>query len=134
MAGLMPNWGSRSLAVRTIPYITAKFGVMGFSEGLYTYLRPKSIMVSVLCPRGVATNFRSNIRYAVDDSQQNNDTKSRVETEFKAPSDSDMGDIMEPDDVAQIIVKAIKEERFLILTHPGSRERLMERGQDLLNL
>jgi short-subunit dehydrogenase len=36
-------------------YITSKFGVVGFSEGLYAYLRPKGIMVSVLCPGGVLT-------------------------------------------------------------------------------
>lgn len=135
IAGLIPGWGSPSLEVKTIPYITSKFGVVGFSKSLYTYLRPKGIMVSVLCPGGVSTNFQSNIRYAAnDDSQQIAETKSRVENKFETPSDIDVGDMMGPDDVAQIIIKAMKKKSFLILTHPESRKRLMERGRDLLNL
>ena len=127
MGGLIPDWGSPTLATKTIPYITAKFGVVGFSEGLHGYLRPKGIMVSVLCPGGVLTNFQSNVRYAHEE-PQNNDTK------LKTPDDVDKGEMMKPDEVARIVVKAIKERRFLILTHPGSRERLLERGQDLLSL
>jgi NAD(P)-dependent dehydrogenase (short-subunit alcohol dehydrogenase family) len=57
-----------------------------------------------------------------------------VEADFKISGDSDTGDVMGPDEVAQIIVKAIKEKNFLILTHPSSRDRLLERGQDLLSL
>jgi len=134
IAGLIPDWGSPSLAVKTIPYITSKFGVLGFSESLYTYLRPKGIMVSVLCPGGVSTNFQSNIRHAADDWQQDNDIKSQVEAGAEATGNSDLGDMMEPDEVAQIIINSIKKEYFLILTHPNSRERLVERGQYLLNL
>jgi NAD(P)-dependent dehydrogenase (short-subunit alcohol dehydrogenase family) len=126
IAGLIPGWVSLSFAAKNIPYIISKFGVVGFSESLYAYLRPKGIMVSVLCPGGVSTNFQSNVRHVADDSQQ------IVETE--TPGDIDVGDMMEPDEVAQIIIKAIKEKSFLILTHPGSRERLMERGRYLLNL
>jgi NAD(P)-dependent dehydrogenase (short-subunit alcohol dehydrogenase family) len=134
LGGILPNWGSSLLEAKTIPYITSKFGVFGFSESLYVYLYPKGIMVSVLCPGGVSTNFQSNIRHVADDGQQNNDIKSGVETGLEAPSDHDMGDIMEPDDVAQIIIKAMKEKKFLILTHAGSPERVMEQGQYLLSL
>jgi NAD(P)-dependent dehydrogenase (short-subunit alcohol dehydrogenase family) len=134
VAGLIPDWVSLSFAAKNIPYITSKFGVVGFSESLYAYLRPKGIMVSVLCPGGVSTNFQSSVRHAIVDSQQSVDTKSWVENKFKTPTDIDVGDMMGSDDVAQIIIKAMKEKSFLILTHPGSRERLMERGRDLLNL
>jgi len=125
LGGLLPDWGSSLLEAKTIPYITSKFGVFGFSESLYIYLRPKGIMVSVLCPGGVSTNFQLNVRHVADDSQQ------IVETE--TPGDI-YGGIIKPDDVAQIIIKAMEEKSFLILTHPGSRERLMERGRYLLNL
>jgi NAD(P)-dependent dehydrogenase (short-subunit alcohol dehydrogenase family) len=127
MGGLIPDWGSPTLAAKTIPYVTAKFGVVGFSEGLHGYLLPRGIKVSVLCPGGVLTNFQSNVRYAHGE-QQNKDAK------LKAPDDVDKGEMMEPDEVAQIVVKGIKERRFLILTHPGSRDRLLERGHNLLSL
>lgn len=134
LAGILPTWGSPSLAVNTIPYITSKFGVVGFSESLHAYLYPKGIMVSVLCPGAVSTNFLSNIRFVADSSQQTVDTKTSISNDFEKPEEIDAGAVMEPDDVARIVVKAMTEKRFLVLTHPGSREGLIERGQYLLNL
>ena len=51
-----------------IPYIGAKYAVMGITEGLYLYLRPKGVGVSVLCPGLVSTNISENIRtVGIDD-------------------------------------------------------------------
>ncbi len=134
LAGVLPTWGSPALAVNTIPYITSKFGVVGFSESLRAYLYPKGIMVSVLCPGGVYTNFLSNIRFISDSPQMAVDAKPSTGEDAEKPDEIDAGAIMQPDDVAQIVVKAMKEKKFLILTHPGSREGILERGQYLINL
>lgn len=134
LAGVLPTWGSPSLAINTIPYITSKFGVVGFSESLHTYLYPKGIMVSVLCPGAVSTNFISNIRFVSDSAQQTVDTQSSVGNDSETPEEMDAGAVMEPDDVAKIVVEAMREKRFLILTHPGSQEGVLERGRYLLNL
>ena len=134
LAGILPTWGSQALAVYTIPYITTKFGVMGFSESLRTYVNPRGITVSVLCPGYVSTNFVSNIRFIPDDPHENADAASSPVNDIEKPADIDAGAMMEPDEVARIVIEAMKEKRFLILTHPDSREGLIERGQYLLDL
>jgi NAD(P)-dependent dehydrogenase (short-subunit alcohol dehydrogenase family) len=134
IAGIVPTWGSQALAVFTIPYITTKFGVVGFSESLRTYLNPKGINVSVLCPGYVSTNFVSNIRFIPDSPQQDVDTTSPTGNDLEKPEDVDAGAMMEPDDVAQILVEAMSEKRFVVFTHPGSKEGLIERGRYLLSL
>ncbi|MEJ2739256.1 MAG: SDR family NAD(P)-dependent oxidoreductase [Dehalococcoidia bacterium] len=134
LAGILPTWGSQALAVYTIPYITTKFGVMGFSESLRTYVNPRGITVSALCPGYVSTNFVSNIRFIPDDPHENADAASSPANDIEKPEDIDAGAMMEPDEVARIVIEAMKEKRFLILTHPDSREGLIERGQYLLDL
>ena len=134
LAGIVPTWGSQALAVYTIPYITTKFGVVGFSESLRTYVNPRGISVSVLCPGYVSTNFESNIRFIPDDTQEDGDAASSPGNYSEKPEDIDAGAMMEPDDVARIVVEAMREKRFLIFTHADSREGLLERGQYLLNL
>ena len=117
------------LAIRNIPYSTAKFGVVGFSEGLFGYLRPQGIMVSVLCPGMVTTNLGFNSRYVGSD-QEIADMKVMVEEMF----DINTPGVIESDDVAQIVVKAMKEKRFFIFTHPEIQAALMSRGQDMKKL
>lgn len=117
------------LAIRNIPYSTSKFGVVGFSEGLYGYLCPKGIMVSVLCPAFVATNIGFNSRYVGSDQEIAN-----MEVEGEEMFNIDTPGVIESDDVAQIVVKAMKEKRFFILTHPEVQEGLLSRGQDMQKL
>ena len=118
-----------SIAIEGIAYGTAKFGVVGFSEGLFGYLRPKGIMVSVLCPGMVTTNLGFNSRYVGSD-QEIADMKVKVEEMFNINTPG----LIESDDVAQITVKAMKEKRFLILTHPEVQAALLSRGQDMEKL
>ena len=117
------------LAIRNIPYSTAKFGVVGFSEGLYGYLRPKGIMVSVLCPGMVTTNLGFSSRYVGSD-QEIADMNVEGEEMFNINTPG----VIESDDVAQIVVKAMKEKRFFILTHQEVQAHLKSRGQDIEKL
>ncbi len=47
-----------------IPYITSKFGAYGLSEGLFAYLTPHGVGVSVLCPGLVTTNLAETARFS----------------------------------------------------------------------
>jgi hypothetical protein len=76
----------------------------------------------------VSTNLHFHTRYVGDDPKEINNLKLEGEKLYKAP------DVIEPDDVAQIVVKAMKEKRFLILTHPEVQAHLMNRGQDMQKL
>ena len=50
-AGLLPYGFDR------LPYTTTKHAIVGLSESLALYLRPRGIGVSCLCPAGVVTNI-----------------------------------------------------------------------------
>src|SRR5581483_676889 len=56
MAGLLALTGPGA------PYVASKFAVVGLSEALALYVRPRGIGVSVLCPAAVATNLAENGR------------------------------------------------------------------------
>ena len=102
-----------------IPYIGAKFAVMGITEGLYLYLRPKGIGVSVLCPGLVATNISENIRtVGIDDPRWTN-FPAHMQRQISA------------EEVGETVVTSIQEEKFLILTHDEDKEWVMNHGRDL---
>jgi len=123
MAGLVA-YEPQPFAARNIAYSTSKFGVVGFSQGLYGYLRPKGIMVSAFCPFWVATNLGSNTSY-LPDTKRRADMKSEWEEMLKG-----LG-AQTPDEVAQILINGMQENRFLILTHQGIKESLKNSGQDI---
>src|SRR5438067_2746036 len=54
MAGLFALTGPGA------PYVASKFAVVGLSEALALYLRPRGLGVSVLCPGAVDTNLGEN--------------------------------------------------------------------------
>lgn len=103
----------------SIPYITSKFGTYGFSEGLYVYLKPQGIGVSVLCPGLVNSNFGESARFA-----GLTDPTGWVHLpEDMVPIDAEL--------VGPIVADAVAAERFLIYTHPEDEARLSERHTDL---
>ncbi|MBN1368226.1 MAG: SDR family NAD(P)-dependent oxidoreductase [Dehalococcoidales bacterium] len=115
------------LAPTNIPYITSKHGVTGFSEAIYGYLRPKGIMVSLLCPGMVDTKIGDNSRY-VGSNREVSEMKGGGESLFSAPG------VMSPDDLAQMLIKGMNENKFLIITHQEIMDALTARGQNMKKL
>jgi NAD(P)-dependent dehydrogenase (short-subunit alcohol dehydrogenase family) len=103
----------------SIPYITSKFGAYGFTEGLYTYLKPQGVGVSVLCPGLINSNFGETARFAGLD-----DPSGWV----NLPEDMRM---IDAEEVGPIVADAIAEDRFLIYTHPEDEQRHIERRADI---
>ena len=56
-AGLFPYGFDR------LPYTTTKHAIVGLSESLAVYLRPRGIGVSCFCPAGVMTNIMEQITF-----------------------------------------------------------------------
>ena len=56
-AGLLPYGFDR------LPYTATKHAVVGLSEALALYLRPRGVGVSCVCPAGVATNIVEQIAF-----------------------------------------------------------------------
>lgn len=103
----------------SIPYITSKFGAYGFTEGLYTYLKPQGVGVSVVCPGLINSNFGENARFSGID-----DPAGWVHL----PEDMRMIDATE---VGPIVADGVVADRFLIYTHPEDEQRHIERRADI---
>lgn len=113
MGGLIT--GSHSEAV----YMTAKHGVVALSEGLQDQLASVSdkVKCSVLCPAFVTSNVFDNY-----ESLRPEKVKSHLATEagrqMVAGMKHFLGTGMPAREAGEIVLQAIREERFYILTHP----------------
>lgn len=117
-AGLVPNEGLG-------PYCVAKYGVVALAEVLAREMRPHNIGVSVLCPMRVATNIGNSERNrpaelggpAASPAVQNQDESNR----------NLAGRVLDVDDVAAQVIKAIVANRLYILPHEESRKSIRRR-------
>ena len=113
MGGLIT--GSHSEAV----YMTAKHGVVALSEGLQDQLASVSdkVKCSVLCPAFVTSDVFDNY-----ESLRPENVKSHLATEsgrqMVAGMKHFLGTGMPAREAGEIVLQAIREERFYILTHP----------------
>ena len=96
-AGLLSQIGSA-------PYSLTKHAAVAFAEWLSITYGNRGIRVSCLCPQGVNTNM---LRGA--DEVNNGTSRNVVRT---------AGAVLEPEQVAEVVVQVISDETFLILPHP----------------
>lgn len=89
------------------PYAATKAAALSFAEHLAIAYADEGIRVSALCPQGVRTPM--------------------LESD---PSGFLDRDAMEPEEVAEVVLDALREERFLVLPHPEVAEYSARRGQD----
>jgi NAD(P)-dependent dehydrogenase (short-subunit alcohol dehydrogenase family) len=106
------------------PYIASKFGVVGFSEALALYARPRGIGVSVLCPGSVDTNLAETGR-----SIGMTPEREAAETAIAQTIQGDR--LQQPADVAEAVAEAVEQDRFLILPDPEQLPLIVRRAQDL---
>jgi NAD(P)-dependent dehydrogenase (short-subunit alcohol dehydrogenase family) len=109
------------------PYTTAKFGVLGLSQNLHFELAATThgrVGVSVLIPGLTRTQIFSSVRNrppAVPESPPSS---------FRETSRAEIAkvwdDALDPDDVASIVVEAVRAQRFYILTHPDEAFDMVE--------
>lgn len=101
------------------PYIGTKFAVVGLSEVLRHQLTDAGVPigVSVLCPGTVKTNLGVNSNRF----RPSGTTSARTPDATEAP--------ISPDEVAAIVLQAIRDDRFWILTHPEYRELVVQRAR-----
>jgi NAD(P)-dependent dehydrogenase (short-subunit alcohol dehydrogenase family) len=105
------------------PYIASKFAVVGLSEALALYARPRGIGVSVLCPGGVETNLNDTRRSV-------GMTPEREAAEFAQASTVQGNTIMTPEQIGDVVVAAVEQNRFFILAEPAHHETLVRRTAD----
>ncbi len=101
-AGLLTSTGSA-------PYAVTKHAAIGLAEWLSITYGDQGIKVSALCPMGVKTR--------------------RLENADGGGSFLREG-ALEPELVAEAVIKGLEEERFLILPHPEVAEFMMRKATD----
>jgi len=110
------------------PYTTSKFAVLAASECLELELLAagEQIGVSVLCPGVIATNMceAERNRPAVVPSTADDPLRQQILGELRRLV-VDVG--MDPADVATMVVEAIRERRFFVLTHSAEAFAAVDR-------
>ena len=87
---------------------------MAFAEWLALTYGDQGIRVSALCPQGVRTPL------LVDG----------LEDHLAAKTVAAAGKILEPDEVADVVVAGLDAEKFLILPHPEVAEHMRRKATD----
>ncbi len=104
-AGLLTQIGSMA-------YSMTKAAAISLAEWLAISHHHQGIRFSVLCPQAVATNIVANSPQNAMAAQAGGDDKG-----FEGGVASGDG-VLDPADVAQLCLQAIRDEQFLILPHP----------------
>ncbi len=107
-AGLLTQIGSAA-------YSVSKHGAVAFAEWLSVTYGDQGVKVSVLCPMGVNTPML---------------TAGDEQAEQAAAVVGTAGAIIEPEQVADAVVEALREERFLVLPHPEVLEFFRRKAAD----
>lgn len=94
-AGLLAQIGSG-------PYSVTKHAAVAFAEWLSITYGDRGVRVSCLCPQGVNTDMLTG-----------GDLGARGAGDVVRAA----GDVLEPDEVAEVVARAVVDERFLILPH-----------------
>lgn len=109
-AGLLSQFGS-------LHYAVTKHAAVSLAEWIAITHGHQGIRVSVLCPQAVHTRITDN-----------SPDKDRMDGDLSVAS----GDgVLEPEDVAGVVVEAMREERFHILPHAEVGEYVKRKGADV---
>jgi len=98
-----------------LPYVATKHALVGLTESLALYLCPRGIGVTCLCPSGVITNIVEQIT-----------TYGEAGTP-RAPNHV----VVEASVVGDLVVEAIDDGRFLVLTASEVQDELVMRANDM---
>jgi NAD(P)-dependent dehydrogenase (short-subunit alcohol dehydrogenase family) len=97
-----------------VTYVAAKAAVVSISETIRGDLMQEKIGVSVLCPGPIRTNIHDvaknrPARFGVGDAFRENEAAGATKVPF--PS------MMEPSEVGELVVKAVRNDELYIITH-----------------
>lgn len=141
MAGLIGG------ADPSIPYTTSKFAVMGLSEALAIHVANRGLGVTVVCPGFVATNIstaervieekdgldeaRAKLRKIINRGFMRGEFPPFIDKSLFSIDSTDAKLIADPFDVAKDIIAAVREDRFMVTTHPGTEQLLVVRAHNI---
>jgi NAD(P)-dependent dehydrogenase (short-subunit alcohol dehydrogenase family) len=92
-------------SLNSMPYGVTKHAAVALAEHLAIQYGDRGIRVSVLCPQSVQTGMTTS-----------------------GPSAARVDGVMQPHDVANMVIEAMEAERFLILSHPQVHEYMQRKA------
>ncbi|MCL4505788.1 MAG: SDR family NAD(P)-dependent oxidoreductase [Chloroflexi bacterium] len=113
------------------PYQVSKYAVVGLAENLYHSLARQDgkIRTSVLCPGLVNTQIMDAERYARAEQQDAPLEREAIMRNMRQAAASGMS----PEEVAELVFRAIRREQFYILTHADSAARVQRRMENIIH-
>src|ERR1700684_4383671 len=95
-------------SLNSMPYGVTKHAAVALAEHLAITYGDRGIAVSVLCPQSVQTAMTT-----------------------AGPSAARVDGVMQPEEVARIVIEAMEAERFLILSHPTVHEYMQRKASSI---
>ena len=128
MAGLTSNPGMG-------PYNVAKHGVVTLSETMFVELQMThpEVGVSVLCPGWVRTRIHESERNRPDVAEVQVTETDEGLAALKEMVSNWIAEGLQPAHVASLVVEAIRENRFYVLTHPEWQGMVRDRVDRMLS-
>ena len=115
-------------------YCTAKFGVVGLSESMGPELAASGIGVTLLCPGPVNTDIvERSARAAPLEGLELTEEEERQRLERIASVKAALSEAVSPDEVGEMVLSAILEDRFYVHTDRIMAERVAARTQAILD-
>jgi short-subunit dehydrogenase len=94
-------------SLNSMPYGVTKNAAVALAEHLAIQYGDRGIRVSVLCPQSVQTGMTT-----------------------PGPSAARVDGVLQPPEVARMVIEAMAEERFLILSHPQVAEYMQRKASN----
>jgi len=100
-------------------YHVAKHGVVALMDTVRIELKiaKSDVRASVLCPGPIDTDIAYSDRLRPDDVETRDNNK--LEEKFFQSLRDELAGGMDPDEVGEMVLEAVQNERFWILTHPN---------------
>jgi len=97
-----------------LPYTATKAAIVAISEALALFLRPRGVGITCLCPGPVITNISEQITFHGE----------------VGPIQAPTLELLDAGDVGEMVVQAVQDDRFLLLTHPKEVHDILVRRAD----
>ena len=117
-AGLLTQLGSA-------PYAVTKHAAVALAEWLSITYGDRGLIVSALCPQAVTSNLLATSRRELGEEALPDDIG-----ETRGSAQAAVDGVLDPDDVAAIVLDAVRAEQFLILPHPDVATYERRRADD----
>jgi NAD(P)-dependent dehydrogenase (short-subunit alcohol dehydrogenase family) len=120
MAGLLPGW-----LPEHVPYSAAKAGIIGMMMNLALELKPHGVHTTSYCPGGVASGMKANNgRYRPENFGGPEEV---AEVQFTGAATPHSGlAFYHPDDVAPMVLDAVRHDRAFAFDHADQRRHFRE--------